>query len=215
MVEARDHLVVVTTGRAGCSEIVGHRACVGRRGPQVQQFRGSAIDPVRRNDVVQEWRGSGGAPRASPFRVHDSSTRVVNLVDHNRLAACVHASIVANTRREPRLAYFRKITRSFHRVGNRGCEWLARPQPEAFRAEEPKRFVSPTKVRNVQGPAGICSELVLHPLGSRLLAGTQKEIVGIEDLVAKVFIRFAVDGACAGFGAEIGYSTGKLAPLRP
>ncbi len=69
--------------------------------------------------------------------IHDPSAGVVNLIDHNRLAVRAHASIVADTCRETRLAYFREITGGFFRVGNRGCEWLARAhQKEIVRIKD-------------------------------------------------------------------------------
>ncbi len=146
--------------------------------------------------------------------IHDPSAGVVNLIDHNRLAVRAHASIVADTCRETRLAYFREITGGFFRVGNRGCEWLARAQSKTFRAEKPKRLVPSFKVRNIQRPAGICPELVLHPGRPRSANSVQKEIVRIKDLVAEIFVRFPVNGTCPRLRAEIGDATGKLSPLR-
>ncbi len=195
-------------------EVVGRRGWIGGGGPQIEQFWRSEIDPVRRNDIVQERSGSGVASRASSLRVHDSSTRIVNLVDHHRLAACVHASIVANARRKPGLAYFRKISRAFVRVRNCSGEWRSCSQTKPFGAEKPECFISPAEMRNVQRTAGVCSELILYPRRSRLPGGIQKKIVGIEDFVAEIFVRFSVNGACAGLGAEVGHAAGELSPFR-
>jgi len=157
--------------------------------------------------IVARKRGRGrGAPWTRPLCVYTSSTRVINLINHHWFAACVHTSIVADTRRETRFADRRENAGSFVCVRNRGSEWLARPQPEALPARKPERLISSAKVRNVQRSAGIRSKLVLHPGRPWPVNRIQKEIIRVENFVAEILVRLAVDGACTSFGAEIGYT---------
>src|SRR6266403_2613827 len=140
VVDARNKLVLVSACGSNSREVVGACACVVRCRPETHQLRGSGVKPGRRNDVVYEWDRSGSAPRARPLSIHEPSAGVINLVDYNRLAVRTRASIVADTRRETRLTYFREIAGGFFRVGNRGCEGLARAQPKTFPAKKPKRL---------------------------------------------------------------------------
>ena len=134
MIDSRHDLIVVSSGRRRGREIVVDSAWVVGAGPEIQKLCGRSVNPVGRKNVICEWCRSSSAAGTRALRVHDSSARVVDLVDHHRFAACIHTSIVTDAGGETGLADFRKIAGSFLRVRNGGGEWFASPQPEAFSA---------------------------------------------------------------------------------
>ncbi len=69
-------------------------------------------------------------------------------------------------------------------------------------------------MRDNQWAARVCAELVLRE-GRPLLPGLiQEEIVGIQHLVAQVFVRFPVQAVAARFRAQVNDAARKLAPIR-
>jgi len=74
--------------------------------------------------------------------------------------------------------------------------------------------VSSTATRKVKGPAGIAAELILYPGRSRPTDRIQEKIVRVENLVAKIFVGFAVDSTCACLGTQVGNASRKSAPFR-
>jgi hypothetical protein len=213
VIDSRHDLIVISSGsRRGC-EIVVDTACVVGAWPEIQKLYGCSVNPVGRKNIICEWRRGGSATGTRALGVYDPSARVVDLVDHHRPTAGVHASIVADARGKTGFADFRKIANSFLHVGNSSSERFASPQPEAFSAQKPKRLVSTSKARNAQRPAGIGSELVLYPRGPGPTDRIQKEIVRVEDLVTEIFVRFSVQRTCTRLRAEIG-DAWKTYPIR-
>jgi len=214
VVDSRYHLVVVSPCRCGSREIIVHNAGIIRTGPQIQKFHGRCVDSIRGENIVREWRRSGGALGARALRIHDPSARIIDLINHNGLAAGVHAPIVTNSSRKAGFAYLREVASPFLRIGNSGSEWLACTQPEALSAQKPERPVSSTATRKVKGTAGIAAELILYPGRSRPTDRIQEKIVRVENLVAKIFVGFAVDSTCACLGTQVGNASRKSAPFR-
>ena len=94
-------------------------------------------------------------------------------------------------------------------------EGLAKSQPETFVAEKEEGLVAPiVEMGKVEGPADIAAELVLMPRSSVNPLGVVKEIVGVQHVVAQVFISGAVKLIAAGFRGEVDDAAGKTAPLR-
>ena len=134
VIDSRHDLIVISSGsRRGCEIVVDSAGVVGF-GPEIQKLRGCSVNPVGRKNIICEWCRSGSATGTRALGVYDPSARVVDLVDHHRLAAGIHASIVADARGKTGFADFGKIASSFLYVRNSGSEWFASPQPEAFSA---------------------------------------------------------------------------------
>jgi len=53
------------------------------------------------------------------------------------------------------------------------------------------------------GPPTFAPKLVLHPGRPWPVNRIQKEIIRVENFVAEILVRLAVDGACTSFSAEI------------
>ena len=99
-------------------------------------------------------------------------------------------------------------------IRNGGGEGLTGSQPESFSTQKPECLVTPAGLRKLYGSTGIGSKLVLHPGRPGLASGVQEKVVGVENFVAKIFVRFAMYRARAGLGAQINDAAGKPTPLR-
>jgi len=121
-------------------------------------------------------------------------------------------AIVARTLCEARRAQVRKIARHCLHTGTVGSERLSCPQAESFPTEKPESFVSAI-VRQGQRSPGLRSELVLNPRRSRLPGGVEKKVVGIKNLVAQIFVGFAVKKVRSALGTQVNHTTGELAPF--
>jgi len=131
---------------------------------------------VVRNRVARERRCRPGIALASHRRRHRAAAGI-----HNRRFEC------------------REITRLFRRRRYGRSERRSGAQAEPFPTEEPEGFVAAiVQFRHHQRTTRIRAKLVLRKRRPFLSRFVQEKVVGVEHLVSKIFVRFAMQAIRSG-----------------